>query len=91
MVAVAESAADAVAGADVVVITTPWPQFKDIRPASFRRDGANVVVIDPWRLLSAVDLPPCATLVVLGRGPSNEPVGCADAAPAGEWREKQKS
>jgi UDPglucose 6-dehydrogenase len=66
---VAASAADAVTGADVVVITTPWPQFRDIPAASFRHDGQGVAVIDPWRLLSAAQLPPSATHVLLGRGP----------------------
>jgi UDPglucose 6-dehydrogenase len=68
-VAMAQSAAEAVAKADIVVITTPWPQFRNIPAGSFRRDGRTVAVIDPWRLLSAQDLPPFATHVPFGRGP----------------------
>jgi UDPglucose 6-dehydrogenase len=64
----ATSPADAVAWADIVVITTPWPEFRDIPTASFQREGRGVVVIDPWRLLASKDLPRSATHVLLGRG-----------------------
>jgi UDPglucose 6-dehydrogenase len=64
-VVVADSAAEAVVGVEVVVIMTPWPQFREIPVASFRR---GITVIDPWHLLTAVDLPPSVTHVLLGRG-----------------------
>jgi len=36
---------------DVVVIATPWEEFKRLSPAVLNRIGARKVVIDCWRLL----------------------------------------
>lgn len=52
----AEAMADATAAvrqADLVVVMTPWPEFKAIPSDAFRRGPGAVTVIDPWRLLDA--------------------------------------
>lgn len=41
-------AQDAVSHADVVVITTPWAQFKDVDWSKDATSGKPRVVIDPW-------------------------------------------
>lgn len=41
-------AQDAVSHADVVVITTPWTQFKDVDWSKDATSGKPRVVIDPW-------------------------------------------
>lgn len=46
-------AAAAVRQADLVVIMTPWPDFKKIPAEAFRRGPDAVTVIDPWRVIDA--------------------------------------
>jgi UDPglucose 6-dehydrogenase len=46
-------AAAAVREADLVVVMTPWPQFKSIPSEAFRRGSGAVTVIDPWRVVDA--------------------------------------
>jgi UDPglucose 6-dehydrogenase len=67
--AVAEAAPDAAAAvreADLVVIMTPWPDFKTIPPDAFRRGSGAVTVIDPWRLIDAASSG--ANVIYLGSG-----------------------
>ena len=47
----AASAADCAAQADVLAITTPWPEFKNLAPENFKRGTGLPVVLDCWRLL----------------------------------------
>jgi UDPglucose 6-dehydrogenase len=49
----AASALEAVNGADAVVIMTPWPEFKNIDPATLSNRMHGRTVIDPYRLLDA--------------------------------------
>ncbi len=47
-------AADPVAaatGADVLVIATPWPQYRELRPADLARVMKGRTVLDPYRVL----------------------------------------
>jgi UDPglucose 6-dehydrogenase len=44
------SAVEVLERSDVVVITTPWPEFADLPIAAFK--GKHSVLIDCWRLLS---------------------------------------
>jgi len=53
--------------ADVIVVTTPWPQFKNLRLLE-RRSTDKLVVVDPWRIVSDKDLPANVTLVRMGYG-----------------------
>jgi UDPglucose 6-dehydrogenase len=47
----APSALEAAAGADVVVIATPWPQYRELEPAALARVMAGRTVLDPYRVL----------------------------------------
>ena len=50
----AKGAVDAMAAAfdsDVVVIATPWPQYRELRPADLARVMKGRVVLDPYRVL----------------------------------------
>ncbi|MCK4598745.1 hypothetical protein KAU37_02790 [Candidatus Bipolaricaulota bacterium] len=49
----AASALDAVNGAEALVIITPWPEFKKIRPTDIKSRMKGRVVIDPHRMLDA--------------------------------------
>jgi UDPglucose 6-dehydrogenase len=41
----------AATGADVLVIATPWPQYRELRPADLARVMKGRVVLDPYRVL----------------------------------------
>ena len=41
----------AAAGADVLVIATPWPQYRELRPADLARAMKGRAVLDPYRVL----------------------------------------
>jgi len=41
----------AAAGADVLVIATPWPQYRELRPADIVRVMKGRTVLDPYRVL----------------------------------------
>jgi UDPglucose 6-dehydrogenase len=63
----AASAADCVRAASLVVIMTPWPEFRDIPIEAFSRSSGRLTVIDCWRMI-----PPTvgrvADVVYLGHG-----------------------
>jgi len=55
--------------ADVIVITTPWPEFRGIQPEHLaRRDGRRPVVVDCWRVLERMQFDGVAEYVALGQG-----------------------
>jgi UDPglucose 6-dehydrogenase len=60
------SAEECVKAVDVLVITTPWPQFRDIPHAAFARPGARLQVLDCWRLLPRETLVAVADIHYLG-------------------------
>jgi UDPglucose 6-dehydrogenase len=41
----------AASGADVLVIATPWPQYRELRPADLARVMKGRTVLDPYRVL----------------------------------------
>ncbi len=47
----AASPLEAASGADIVVIATPWPQYRELQPAELRRVMAGRTVLDPYRVL----------------------------------------
>jgi len=50
----AKAAADPLAAAkdaDVLVIATPWPQYRDLKPAELARAMKGKTVLDPYRVL----------------------------------------
>jgi UDPglucose 6-dehydrogenase len=77
----AESAEACVRSSDLVVITTPWPQFRSLPGAAFARPGGERrVVIDCWRVLPQEQIQSVADLVYLGFGDHQS------AAPAAETK-----
>jgi UDPglucose 6-dehydrogenase len=43
----------AASGADVLVIATPWPQYRDIKPADLAKAMKGRTVLDPYRVLDS--------------------------------------
>ncbi len=62
-VKVADSAAEALEGAAVVVVATPWADFKSLTAADLR----SRVVIDPWRVISPEAAAGASRHVILGK------------------------
>ncbi|MBN2025467.1 MAG: UDP-glucose/GDP-mannose dehydrogenase family protein [Actinobacteria bacterium] len=54
--------------ADVIIITTPWDEFKTIDPALFAQGGRRRVVIDCWRILDPEEVGIHAAYHALGIG-----------------------
>jgi UDPglucose 6-dehydrogenase len=46
-----DSALDAAAQADALVVMTPWPVFREVKPAEWARVMKGRIVIDPYRIL----------------------------------------
>jgi UDPglucose 6-dehydrogenase len=61
----ANDLADAVS-ADIIVITTPWPHFKG--KSLFEAGAKPKVIIDPWRVINADDVPEGTKLARMGYG-----------------------
>lgn len=59
---------DAVAAAEAVVITTPWPQIRDLPAERFARPAGRLPVIDPWGVLEGTHVAQVAHVIALGRG-----------------------
>jgi len=72
---VAESAADCVARASLVVVMTPWPEFGRVPLDAYRRPGQRLPVVDCWRITPR-EVASVADLVFLGQGVhTGSPVG----------------
>jgi UDPglucose 6-dehydrogenase len=54
--------------ADVIVITIPWAEFKEIQPADLARNPGRPVVLDCWRILDGEQFAEVADYVALGLG-----------------------
>jgi UDPglucose 6-dehydrogenase len=68
---VLDSVRECLRDADVVVITTPDPEFKALTATDFQRDGRTVTVIDFWRILdSQLAGAPGIEYVPYGKGPA---------------------
>ena len=61
----ATSAADCARQADVLAITTPWAEFRDISPKEFKPHGT---VLDCWRLLDKDAVGAVVEYLALGSG-----------------------
>jgi UDPglucose 6-dehydrogenase len=61
----AESVDDAIRDADVVVVTTAWPEFATLDLGVFE-DGRKRCVIDCWRVLDRERVGALSTYVALG-------------------------
>jgi hypothetical protein len=70
----AATAAECVRGASLVVVMTPWGEFRDIPIEAFHRGGPRLTVIDCWRVVPS-SVATVADVVYLGRGEArSEPV-----------------
>lgn len=56
---------DCVKASDIIVITTNWPEYKNIKKSWF--DSDSKVVIDPWRMMDSKMLHKTITYVPLGQ------------------------
>lgn len=59
--------------ADVLILMTPWPQFKEL--GNMTATGKPRTIIDGWRMLKHVDWPENVTYVALGMGIEKSAVG----------------
>jgi len=66
----AESLESCVAQAAVIVIATPWSQFKALRPEHLRTTGERPVVVDWWKMFSPSTFEAAADYIACGRGPA---------------------
>lgn len=48
----ADSAKECLKNAHVCIITTPWDEFKKLRPQDFNLEGDPPIIIDCWRILN---------------------------------------
>lgn len=64
-VAYARSAEECIQQVELVVIATPWDEFKRLRPHQFARTPRRVV-LDCWRMLSAEEMRPVTDYVTIG-------------------------
>ncbi len=65
----ASSAEECARQADVVVLTTPWDEFRDLSPAHLNYSNGRPVLVDCWRILDRRQYETVADYVALGTGP----------------------
>ena len=46
----AESAKECIQGADICILTTPWKEFKGLKPGDFTAAMKKPVLIDCWKI-----------------------------------------
>jgi UDPglucose 6-dehydrogenase len=64
----ASSLESAVRDADLLIVGTGWPEYKEIDPTWAKRDGTKLTVLDLWRTLPAETFEPVADMLYLGFG-----------------------
>ena len=64
----ASSLESAVRDADLLIVGTGWPEYKEIDPAWAKRDGQRMTVLDLWRTLPAEKFEAVADVLYLGSG-----------------------
>jgi UDPglucose 6-dehydrogenase len=65
----ASSLESAVRDADLLIVATGWPEYKEIDPAWAKREnGQKITILDLWRTLPAEKFEPVADLLYLGLG-----------------------
>ena len=60
--------------ANVVVITTPWDEFKALSPQDLNYSNGRPTVVDCWRILPREEYESSVNYVALGRGPQRDEV-----------------
>jgi UDPglucose 6-dehydrogenase len=63
-----DSAESCVRAVDLLLITTAWPEFRDLPISAFVREGERMVVIDCWRMLPQAELSRVVDIVYIGHG-----------------------
>ena len=71
----AASAEACIAQADVVVVATPWPAWREVDTTAWGREGTPRVVVDCWRELPELARASGVTYVPLGIGPGVAGIG----------------
>ena len=66
----AATAADCACRADVLAITTPWPEFKSISPSDLKTGGRRPTLVDCWRILLPESFEGVTQYLRLGYGSS---------------------
>jgi UDPglucose 6-dehydrogenase len=69
----------ALASADAAVITTPWPELRNVAPELLARPSGPLPVVDPWGLLKDSPVVDAARVIFLGRD-SRKSARAQDAA-----------
>ena len=64
----AKSARECIAQSDVVVLATPWQEFREVPAEQWARHSSPRVVIDCWRVLNHLDGVDGVRYVRLGYG-----------------------
>lgn len=64
----ASSLQECVQQSDVIVITTPWSEFKEIQADNLNHKSKRSVIIDAWRILADKQFTGVANYVTLGVG-----------------------
>jgi UDPglucose 6-dehydrogenase len=75
----AASAAECAQQADVLVITTAWPEFKKLTPADLKSGEPRPAIIDCWRVLPADLFAGISEYVRLGYGGAENTIGNSTA------------
>ena len=65
-VSIARSGDACVRAVDILVITIPWPEFRELPVSSFSRVKGRITVIDCWRILPVERFSTVADIVYLG-------------------------
>ena len=68
LVSANDSLAACAGQADMLVLTTPWPEFRELKPEWFRNRIRPCVVVDCWRILPAEKFTEGVEIVQLGKG-----------------------
>jgi UDPglucose 6-dehydrogenase len=64
----ASSLAECLQQGDVIVIATPWQEFRTIQPAQLARKKKRPVLLDCWRILDDQVFADVADYITIGRG-----------------------
>jgi UDPglucose 6-dehydrogenase len=72
-VILARSATECIQAAEVVVLATPWDDFRGLAAQAFMSNGERKVLVDCWRLLDPKDLDPFVEYLPLGVGAKSHP------------------
>jgi len=67
----ADNAKACLRNADVVVITTPWPEFQQISPRDLKESNGKTTIFDCWRILPQDEFAAVADYRSVGLGPTS--------------------